>query len=130
MKQFYKFINTGSLNIQGLYKKINSSYIKKLKDTEFLDTGKNLDIFCLSEIHIGKDSELETHIPNYKFIKSCHTISGDKRYFGDLCSYIHKSIKEGVVLIKKIDHSDIIWIKLLKEFFKFGKDLFIGFVYV
>ena len=30
----------------------------------------------------------------------------------------------------KNDHSDIIWIKLLKEFFKFRKELSIGFVYI
>ena len=76
MKQFYKFINIGSWNIQGLQKKINSSYINKLKDPDFLDTIKNLDIFCLSETHIGKDSELE-----------------NMRYFGGLCLYIHKNIK-------------------------------------
>ena len=55
MEQFYKFINIGSWNIQGLQKKINSSYINKLKDPEFLDTIKNLDTFCLSETYIGKD---------------------------------------------------------------------------
>ena len=71
----------------------NSSYINKLKDPEFLDTIKNSDIFCLSETHIGKDSELETHIPNYKLIKSCRTISGNKIYVGGLCLYIHKNIK-------------------------------------
>ena len=30
----------------------------------------------------------------------------------------------------KNDHSDIIWVKLIKEVFKFRKDLFIGFVYI
>ena len=83
----------------------------------------------MSETHIGKDSELETHIPNYKLIESCRTISDNTRYFEGLCLYIHKNIKGGVTLVKN-DHSDIIWIKLPKESFKFRKKLFIGFVYM
>ena len=101
IKQFYKFINIGSWNIQGLQKKINSSYINKLKDPEFLDTIKNLDIFCLSEIHIGKDSEFETHIPNYISITSCRTVvSGNKRYLG-VSVYTSIKILKGCYLVKK-----------------------------
>ena len=35
----------------------------------------------------------------------------------------------GVTLIKN-DHSDTFWVKLIKEFFKFRKNLFIGFMYI
>ena len=64
MNQFYKIISICSWDIQGLQKKTNCSHINKLKDTEFIDTIKNLDIFDLNETHYGKDSELEYHIPN------------------------------------------------------------------
>ena len=48
-----RLLNIGYWNIQGLNQKINGSNLNKLNDKEFLDTVANLDIFCLSETHIG-----------------------------------------------------------------------------
>ena len=88
LSKHFKFLNIGHWNIQGLHQKINEQ-----NDKEFLDTVANLDLFCLSETHIGTDSWAE--LKNFKCFKSCKISSGKNKFSGGLCLFISKiGIKE------------------------------------
>ena len=83
LSKHFRFLNIGYWNIQGLNQKINGSYFNKLNDKEFPDTVANLDLFCLSETHIGTDSWAQ--LKNFKCFKSCRISSGKNKFSGGLC---------------------------------------------
>ena len=73
-----RLLNIGYWNIQGLNCfEISGSNLNKLNDKEFLDTVPNLDVFCLSETHIGSD--FLTQLKNFKSFKSCRNSSGNNK---------------------------------------------------
>ena len=56
-------------------------------------------------------------------------VSANNRFFGGLCIFTSKLIKDGVKIAKN-SHQDIIWLKLRKEFFKLDRHLFLCFSYI
>ena len=120
LSKHFRFLNIGYWNIQGLNQKINGSYFNKLNDKKFLDTVANLDLFCLSETHIGIDSWVQ--LKNFKCFKSCRISSGKNKFSGGLCLFISKIVSKGkgIKIFKNAD-LDILWEK---------KDLYICFNYI
>ena len=125
--KFFNHINVGYWNVHGILERINNHNESKLSDPDFPKLFKNIDLFCLSETHIGPDFGMT--LKGFKSIKSCRKISGNNRYFGGLCIFISNLIKQGVKVVKN-DHPDIIWIKLKKDFFNLSKNIFICFTYI
>ena len=125
--KFFNHINVGYWNVHGILERINNHNESKLSDPDFPKLFKNIDLFCLSETHIGPDFGMT--LKGFKSIKSCRKISGNNRYFGGLCIFISNLIKQDVKVVKN-DHPDIIWIKLKKGFFNLSKNIFICFTYI
>ena len=117
-----RLLNIGYWNIQGLNQKINGSYLNKLNDKEFLDTVANLDIFCLSETHIGSD--FLTQLNNFKSFKTCRNSSGNNKFPGGLCLFTSKIVSKGIKIFKNSD-PDVLWVKL-NRFFSILKRTFIS----
>ena len=111
-----RLLNIGYWNIQGLNQKINGSNLNKLNDKEFLDTVANLDIFCLSETHIGSD--FLTQLKNFKSFKSCRNSSGNNKFSGGLSLFTSKIVSKSIKVFKNSD-PDVLWVKLNRFFFQF-----------
>ena len=127
LSKHFRFLNIGYLNIQCLNQKISGSYFNKLNDKEFLDTVANLDLFCLSETHIGTDSWAQ--LKNFKCFKSCRISSGKNKFSSSLRLFISKMVAK-VIKIFKNEDPDILWVKLNRLFCNFEKDLYICFNYI
>ena len=127
LSKHFRFLNIGYWNIQGLNQKINGSYFIKLNDKEFLDTVANLDLFCLSETHIGTDSWAQ--LINFKCFKSCRISSGKNKFSCGLCLFISKIVSKAIKIFENED-PDILWVKLNRLFFNFEEDLYICFNYI
>ena len=82
-----------------------SSGFNKLSDDDFINILKRMDLFCLSETHIGPD--FDVFLENFHTYKSCRKLSANNRFFGGLCVFTSVYIKNGVKVIKN-DHQDII----------------------
>ena len=127
MHKYYKHINVGYWTIHSLVEKGMSSGFNKLSDNDFTNILKRMDLFCLSETHIGLD--FDVILENFHTYKSCRKLSANNRFFGGLCVFTSVYIKNGVKVIKN-DHQDIIWLKLSKDFFKLDRDIYICFTYI
>ena len=84
------------------------------------------DIVCLSETHAIKKDVLK--FEGYKCYSSCRPEETNKPS-GGLAVFISKWLVTGIKVIDN-SHSDIMWLKLDKNFFHFSKDLFCCFVYI
>ena len=62
----FNHINIGYWNIDGVL--INNHHENKLSDPDFSKQVKDLDIFCLSETHVGPDFGM--HLKDFKSIES------------------------------------------------------------
>ena len=127
LTKHFRFLNIGYWNIQGLNQKVNELYFSKLNDKEFLDAVTNLDLFCLSETHIGTGSW--TQLKKFKCFKSCRISRGKNKFSGGLCLFISKIVSKRIKIFKN-DDPDILWVKLNRLFFNFEKDLYISFNYI
>ena len=106
--KYVNHINIGYWNIHGVLEKINNHHENK-PDPDFSKLVKDLDIFCLSETHVGPDFGM--HLKDFKLIRSCRKVSGNDRYFGGLCVFISNHIKQGIKVVKN-DHpgpSEAFW---------------------
>lgn len=117
------FLSICSWNVGGL---ISKSY-NKLEDPEFIKQINSYDIAFLSETHTG----FETHIglDGFQHIQVCRPVSRNNRYYGGLAILIRKPLRSGIKVLKNTS-SEYQWIKLMKHFFNFEKDLYICFSYV
>ena len=106
---------------------MNNTAFNKLSDIDFVRVIKRMDLFCLSETHVGPD--LNIALDNYYVYKSCREISANNRFFGGLCIFISNFIRKGIKVIRN-NHQDIVWLKIRKDFFKLDKDLYICFTYI
>ena len=122
-----RLLSIGYWNIQGLNQKINRSNLNKLNVKEFLDTVANLDIFCLSETHIGSD--ILTQLKNFKSFKSCRNSSGNNKFSGGLSLFTSKIVSKGIKVFKN-SGPDVLWVKLNRFFFNFEKGFYICFSYI
>jgi exonuclease III len=121
-------INIACWNIDGLYQTINTHRYCKTEYPEFLREISNIDILFLLETHCGvKDYP---QIPGYK--TNCNYRKKLAKAFkasGGICVAIKETIADGVSVLEKFS-SEILWLKLNKNFFGFTNDIYVGAVYV
>ena len=127
MFKHYKHINVGYWNVDGLVEKVNNTAFNKLSDIDFVRVIKRMDLFCLSETHVGPD--LNIALDNYYVYKSCRRISANNRFFGGFCIFISNFISKGMKVIRN-NHQGTVWLKLRKDFLKLDKDLYICLTYI
>ena len=95
-------------------KKVTTQLLISFQILILLKFLKKLDLFCWSETHVGPD--FNVMLQDYHVYKSCRKVSANNRFFGCLCVFTSKLIKDGVKIVKN-SHQDIIWLKLGKEVF-------------
>ena len=92
MKFQEKLLSVGCWNMEGIYEKVNGTYVSKLEDETFLNTLNNFDILCLQETHTSKKD-----IPKFeKFvaIPHCREISRNRRYFGGMLLIRRRTLRK------------------------------------
>ena len=55
-----------------------SSGFNKLSDNNFINILKRMDLFCLSETHVGPD--FDVFLENFHTYKSCRKLSANNRF--------------------------------------------------
>ena len=108
----HKHVNVGYWNIHSLVEKLNNTAFNKLSDDDFIRVVKRMDLFCLSETHVGPDFNIV--FDNHHTYKSCWKISSNNRFYGGLCIFTANFIRKGVKIIRN-NHQDIIWLNLKKN---------------
>ena len=83
------------------------------------------DSVCLSETHANSNDIFQYE--GYKCFVNCRP--SNKTQSGGLATVVKKEIVSGVKLMDK-SHSDIVWFKLDRTFFRLQKDLYICFAYI
>ena len=115
-------IKIGFWNTQGYnHKQLGN----KLKLQEVKNIVNKHHIFGIVETHANVNSDL--HIEAFKHYTKIRDKSGLKQH-GGINVYIHNRIKEGTVYVPT-NNKNIIWCKLMKNFFQIPKDIFVGTVY-
>lgn len=123
-------ISIGCWNIDNAFTDRSSGRICKLTLPHIFNTVSDFDIFCLVETHCGPKDSLDDFLPDYKFVESTRPKHPKgPTYSGGIAIGYKNSISAGIKTFKVTD-TEIIYIKLLKEFFKLDRDLFIFCVYV
>ena len=117
-------LSVTSWNVNGIFKKINSVKTCKLDD-ENLSSCMQSDIVCLSETHANSNDIFQYE--GYKCFVNCRP--SNKKQSGGLATFVKKEILSGVKVMDK-SHSDIVWLKLDRTFFRLQYDLYICFVYI
>ena len=115
-------------NIDGIYHRIDNQRLCKLSDEKVINYVSKFDIIGLLETHCGPNENL--YLDNYYILHS-HRKKSNKavRYSGGIAVVIKNIIKKGVKILP-ITHSEFLWIKLDKTFFKLDSDIFLCFVYI
>ena len=90
----------GHWNIQGLTENVDNAVIIKLLESDFAKVFKKLDLFCLSETHIGPDF-------NFVLFKTTTFTKVTENSVLTTAYSLQKLIKDGVKTVKNF-HQDII----------------------
>ncbi|CAG2219500.1 unnamed protein product [Mytilus edulis] len=112
------------LNLGGLMNKEGN----KTDDPLFLNKIDKYDLAFFAETHIGYESNIH-RIGPFNCYNVCRPKTrANNRFFGGLAVLVKKNIKPYVKILKNTC-TDIMWIKLEKDFFGFQKDLYMCVVY-
>ena len=122
---FTRQVSVCCYNVNGLFNRLDGSRICKLDNPEFTKVLKN-DIIILTETHACKNDILS--LDGYTCISNCRS-EMHSRLRGGVAVFIRRTIKIGVKIVDT-SHTDLIWIKLCRKFFKLKKDLHIGGIYI
>ena len=121
-------IKIAYMNIDGLYKRVDGQRICKTDDPELRFHLFKYDIICLVETHCG--GNVQPVLPGYHVYQNARDRSPNStRYYGGIAVYIKSNIRKGIKLLP-ISNSEIMWIRLLKEFFNLQQDIFLAITYV
>lgn len=122
-RQYKDELNICSWNIQGIMSKSKN----KLIDQDFLDVIKCHDIACLVETHANNSVDLNVedyHVFQVNRPKHMNAF----RNYGGIAILIRQSLKQGLKVIKTT--SDMIWVKLDREFWGTASDIFLCATYI
>ena len=120
-----KSLTVSSWNVNGLFRRVNGQRTSKLEDKLFL---KNLssDIIALNETHACHNDIIQ--LENYYCFSKCRS-KNPSRLRGGVSILIKSSIRKGVKIFDS-SGTDIIWLRLCKEYFNFEKDMYICALYI
>ena len=100
----------------------------KCNDPDFLRQTDGCEIIALTETHSSSDTDIA--VPDYITIsKSRPKSSRAPKHSGGISALIRQDIRDGVTQITSTS-SDLLWLKLKKDFFQNEHDIFIGIVYI
>ena len=119
-----KFLKITVWNIQGLKSK---PFENKLNDKHFISAINNADIVCLTETHENDTSNLE--ISGYSKVASVKRPKNKIKSSGGIAIFVKQNLVGAISPVNNFTNTDIIWIKLKKEYFKETTDFFLGTVY-
>jgi exonuclease III len=111
-------------NINGIKGK---SY-NKLEDETCVHELSQHDLIGVIETHMSKDDSV--HISGYYSVSVTRTkLRTARKHSGGITVLIRESLRPGIKVIEQ-SCSELVWVKLDKEFFKTEKDIYIAFTYV
>ena len=115
-------------NINGLEGKVHGSKTNKLEDIEVVNFLSKSDIFGIVETHTDQTNDIYFN-DYFVFRKDRPKHKKAWRSSGGIAVFVRKSIKQSCKFDPMSD-SDIIWVRILKDFTNLGYDLFLAFVYI
>ena len=124
-KLFHK--NHGNLNIAMW--NINGFTPNKSLDDDFLKTISNVHLLSLVETWSGGDNP-DISIPGFSLISNSSRKKHKKarRFSGGISIYVKNGLSKGISKLP-YSNSDIVWIRLDKNFFNLKKTTFLGVIY-
>ncbi len=121
-------LSIGYWNIDGLHQRLGGQRTSKLEYTEIINSLSRFDIMCLVETHCNEEDS-----PTIDGYHAFHNIRPKSmnatRHFGGISVLIKQILSKGVKLMPRTC-SEMLWLKLDKNFFNLDSDLFLGTVYV
>ena len=128
MVKFSNNLAVDSWNIDGVFQRIDNERLCKLSDSNIIHNIRKFDIIGLLETHCGPNDNL--HLDNY-YIFQVHRRKSPKahRFSGGIAIAIKQDIRKGIKILP-VTHTEFLWIKLDKNFFKFDSDIYLCFVYI
>ena len=118
-----RFLKSAVWNIEGL-----SS--DKISDPHFLQSISKFHIVSFVETW-GNDLNDDLNLQNFHLIASSCRKKHKKarRNSGGISIFVKNQIVKGIKKLPK-NHSDILWIKLVKTFFNFNRDIYLATIYI
>ena len=121
--RYKKRISLCHWNIEGF----KSSKYSKFQDKEFIDEITKHDVIALTETHAGKGDKLG--VEGYTTFLSCRgKHKKARKHSGGVAILVRNYLIRGVEIIRS--SSDLMWVRLDKQFFEFKEDLYVGVVYI
>ena len=121
-------IRIAYMNIDGIHKRVDGQRVCKTEDPHFQTQLFKYDIICLVETHCGDTDHLT--LPGYHVYQNNRAKSPNStRSYGGIAVYIKSNIRGGIKLLP-VTCSEIMWIKLQKEFFHLQQGIFLAVAYV
>ena len=121
--RYKKRISLCHWNIEGF----KSSKYSKFQDKEFIDEITKHDVIALTETHAGKGDNLG--VEGYTTFLSCRgKHKKARKHSGGVAILVRNYLIRGVEIFRS--SSDLMWVRLDKQFFEFKEDLYVGVVYI
>lgn len=121
-------LRIGAWNVDGLHMRIDNERVSKFDLPEFSNMFRNLDIFCLIETHM--DSKDNVSLEGFHIQSNLRPRSAKSpKASGGLSMGVRAKILKGVTFMKPTN-SEIMWLKLNKQFFGFEENIFICNAYI
>ena len=120
-----KSVTVCSWNVNGIFRNINGIRTCKLDNPLFCNKLTS-EIVILTETHACTNDVL--NLNGYFCISNCRS-ENPSRLRSGIAVFIKNNLRTGIKVINR-SHSDIIWIKLNKDFFKFEQDLYLCGIYI
>ena len=118
-------LNIMCWNVNGLFRRVNGMRMCKLEEEDFRSK-LSADISILVETHACENDVLK--LDGYFCISNCRSVN-ISRSRGGVAIFVKESLRKGIQLVDR-KHTDMIWIKLKKDFFGLEKDLYLNAVYI
>ena len=127
-----KFINSmfsiTNLNVNGHVYKSHSIKWNKVDDPEIINFQKTSDCTGLIEIHADKNVEIS--LPGYYVFRKDRIKNKNARKPSGSIAILVKETMRHAYKFNPISDSDIIWIRIQKDYISMFDDLYVAFVYL
>ena len=110
-------------NIEGFKNSITS----KFSDREFINELRKHDIVALTETHAGPNVDL-TVDGYFTYCTSRAKHPKARKFSGGIAVLIRDHLRGGIEILRT--SSDLVWVKLNRDFFRFQEDVYIGVAYI
>ncbi|MCG8032753.1 MAG: hypothetical protein JAZ03_11345 [Candidatus Thiodiazotropha taylori] len=115
-------------NINGLECKINGVKANKLHDSEVINSLTGSDFIGLVETHADNTTDISLK-GYYVFRKDRPKHKKAWKASGGIAVFVKESLRHACKF-DPLSDSDVIWVRVLKEFTNLSNDLFLAFLYL